>query len=1788
MAASSAAQTTESETRMLLERPRPYQVELFQHAMLRNIIAYLDTGSGKTLVSVMLIQEYATPLREIPKASLLRYVSKNPEDSELPAVSIGTDVKDEPPLLPDTDLVEYSPGVLLPRQPKKVVFLVPTVPLVAQQASKIRDSTELVVGEYSRDEIASVTHWDAIGWYQEVSLRQVLVLTPQIFHNILSHGFVNLERDISLLIVDECHHAIKLHPYNVLMKNFYHTIADPARRPKVFGMTASPIHQRVTTRDESFGRLKELQQNMGCVVVTVADRAALQEFIPKAAETIVEYEPASLVGATNTTPDVTSATPSQRYYRYWLERVRTHWTVMKDDHDAAEATEKLRRTLEQLNLLERELGYWLAGKAAEDTMRAPIRAQQRKTLNELRSKAAEQPTAAVVSAPKDPAETAPTLSEITSKDVTPKVLTLLRLLEERAHANDLTNEIPNFRAMIFVERRLSAKVLSEFLNLVASERFPLIKASYVTGHGGSGPKNVGGSRSAMNSTYQKKAFDRFRTGQVNTLVVTRVGEEGVDIPACRLIIVFDIFRTHTGYVQSRGRARDKSGSEYLIMVQRNNIEALRTIARAKVSEVMTRSVAEELGARESGEEVLKSEYDNDTTDLLLGASDQPLVSKAGASITAAGAVQALRRYCRSVDVTEGFTLEFDHRTGTAEDWQRCLSFHADPKAITASALPLQPYGYAFSFSFPSRTALFGETFHGPIRGTRKLAQQSVALAACRRLYEVGALNEHLLPNMKFKRKSGAFSLPTLLARWRIGQSGREQLNDSVKELAEIGLKDDVNAEYQLDVPEVFRKDEAWLPVDPAQCKELESSEFYVTVLSFGEEIELYARGRPDDVYEEAISGLFPQAAAVSRTAFRRTLALVTRRPIPASDIPRFCIWLNGTVQCAVEVRSWCPESLAGVVQPDTLPSDEPEDDDDDDEGVSVPNSASPAVPVLFDPEQIALLWNFQQKFWDLTLKRTPAGPHLSADTALGKRKREDDGAEGPGAPATRKSGDGSREYDAAPQNTLVKLTASSVVSVGLAKSSPPVPVVKKTEVDVDPGQAGRDETMYMVLPMRGISERPDCAPLADNEQSSELISVSRWSPDWDMVRKVVEDSHCVLYDWIVNFASILAKGSAVPDSSNLASAEPGFETLYGLLQIPSPSDQSESGTPDVTTTYDPRTMARINDILAQSVAYTPHNGVKYVMDRLLPDMHPSAAFTKSRCRTAITYAQYVERNGYTVRHPESAMVQAHHTSAVKNLCKPARALIKPPPSKSKKPRPERDPAVHLVPEAVHVLPFPREIFQLATVFPSVLHKLDIYCAIDQFKRRIGLPHVTIDTLFAAFSAPSAQEETNYERLETLGDSYLKFAVTVDLYKTYRNSEEGDLSTRRSGIVSNKNLYARALDLGLGALLNVTPFNPRHWAPPGSKPNFTYPRHRRDGRPPAAQADDENDSPYASRRGPEWRLISQKTLADFVEALIGAYYTDAGNDVAASLLHKFGLASSAIVPATSRGDHDIKDNRDLPSQVDAPLQVSGLPALPPSPIEHRLQYRFNNRALLLEALSHPSLSITEPTPSYQRLEFLGDAVLDWVLTRFFFNSYPHLAPSALSELRQAAANNESFARLAHKLDLHTSLRHSSATLQTEIDAYVAYLNTLDAAAAPIETAVEGPKVLGDLFEAVAGAVFVDSEFDLEVMWRVFKPLMIEFLDIHANPDVVKKSPIRQFHEFFQKLGFAVNDVRYKFQEVENKMRCELYVLDVMVGHAEATSMQLAKRWATFEGLKWIETSASKIKRLLERSKQMREM
>lgn len=113
--------------------------------------------------------------------------------------------------------------------------------------------------------------------------------------------------------------------------------------------------------------------------------------------------------------------------------------------------------------------------------------------------------------------------------------------------------------------------------------------------------------------------------------------------------------------------------------------------------------------------------------------------------------------------------------------------------------------------------------------------------------------------------------------------------------------------------------------------------------------------------------------------------------------------------------------------------------------------------------------------------------------------------------------------------------------------------------------------------------------------------------------------------------------------------------------------------------------------------------------------------------------------------------------------------------------------------------------------------------VDQASMKIEVLEITKDTytigpqqcdLLAAITVASSADVFNMERHEVLGDSYLKFAVSVFLLQKHPTWHEGFLTACKGKIVSNRNLLYQGIERNIGGMLNVHGFNPKgDWVPP---------------------------------------------------------------------------------------------------------------------------------------------------------------------------------------------------------------------------------------------------------------------------------------------------------------------------------------------------------------------------------------
>lgn len=129
----------------------------------------------------------------------------------------------------------------------------------------------------------------------------------------------------------------------------------------------------------------------------------------------------------------------------------------------------------------------------------------------------------------------------------------------------------------------------------------------------------------------------------------------------------------------------------------------------------------------------------------------------------------------------------------------------------------------------------------------------------------------------------------------------------------------------------------------------------------------------------------------------------------------------------------------------------------------------------------------------------------------------------------------------------------------------------------------------------------------------------------------------------------------------------------------------------------------------------------------------------------------------------------------------------------------------------------------------------------------------------------------------------------------------------------------------------------------------------------------------------------------------------------------------------------------------------------NPLEQRIKYKFRNSLLLAEALTHPSLGHETQRHHFdnQRLEFLGDAVLQLIFTEYLFDHYPQLSEGHLTKIRARLVSREGLRDLALRLD---------------IGRYLMMGRGEDASGGR-----ERASTLSDAYEALIGAMYLDSDF-----------------------------------------------------------------------------------------------------------------
>ena len=146
------------------------------------------------------------------------------------------------------------------------------------------------------------------------------------------------------------------------------------------------------------------------------------------------------------------------------------------------------------------------------------------------------------------------------------------------------------------------------------------------------------------------------------------------------------------------------------------------------------------------------------------------------------------------------------------------------------------------------------------------------------------------------------------------------------------------------------------------------------------------------------------------------------------------------------------------------------------------------------------------------------------------------------------------------------------------------------------------------------------------------------------------------------------------------------------------------------------------------------------------------------------------------------------------------------------------------------------------------------------------------------------------------------------------------------------------------------------------------------------------------------------------------------------------------------------------------------------IEQNLHYQFNSKGLLEEALRHSSFVNEQADPDLrdnERLEFLGDAVLNLIIGHILMQRYPELKEGDLSRTRANLVNESQLAKIARSIDLGSYIQLGKGEIQTN--------------------GSDKNSILANTFEAIIAAIYLDGGF--EAAFRIIETNFLPFLNNH---------------------------------------------------------------------------------------------
>uniref|UniRef100_A0A8C7M5G0 Activating signal cointegrator 1 complex subunit 3 n=1 Tax=Oncorhynchus kisutch TaxID=8019 RepID=A0A8C7M5G0_ONCKI len=418
----------------------------------------------------------------------------------------------------------------------KVVFMATKVDVFNQQYKLFQEHFQEKDPDIRIDGLCG-NQGDQLSMKVVMENNDIIVLTPQILVNAMAQGEVPSLSCFSLLILDECHNTTGKHPYNIIMTSYLDaklsTEQNGQHLPQIVGLTASVGIGSFKNQSEAENNICQLCASLDSRIISTihTNTDELQSYVhtpDKESLSSIENRDYGSQKVLQLKDQEEESRVCRALYNY-TEHLRKYndALIINEDARTKDALEYLSSFIQQVknaghDETERQLTAYFDGQ--QGVLRGLSSGGQKEN---------------------------------------PKLDMLQYILEEQYRQNDET------KSVLFVRTRALADALKSWME--ESDSLKFLKPGVLIGRGRKSSQLTG---SGMTLNSKKGVLDSFKSfdNQSKILIATSVADEGIDIPQCNLVLMYEYVGNVVKMVQVRGRGRAQGSKCILVSDKKDRID----------------------------------------------------------------------------------------------------------------------------------------------------------------------------------------------------------------------------------------------------------------------------------------------------------------------------------------------------------------------------------------------------------------------------------------------------------------------------------------------------------------------------------------------------------------------------------------------------------------------------------------------------------------------------------------------------------------------------------------------------------------------------------------------------------------------------------------------------------------------------------------------------------------------------------------------------------------------------------------------------------------------------------------------------------------------------------------------------------------------------------------------------------------------------------------------------------------------------------------------------------------